>query len=668
LVGDVGVHPFSPIEMQKDALRLERFYNRNGFLHPEVDWLVRLDSAKNVVNILFTIEEGPPLILQNLDFRGPDGRAAFYQFPADVREDWVDFRDDIALQTGQRLDDFALLQLQDRALGWVRDQGYAFATVEAESAVDSLAHTADVTIRLDAGPRSRVEAIRVEWTEPPASVSPRVVRREVPLRRGEWFSYTDMVEGQRQVFGLNLFQIALADVPEDQAADSTVDVRVRVREAPPRVITAAGGYLTESGLRTQAQWTHRNFTGGARTLTLSALAETGLLAISSDPSRRYRADVAFREPYFFNRNLAGVLSPFAEFRDDLRDRSWRAGTDATVIWERDQLETASLRYSFLTRRVFEYRADALAGGILGIRLVQLEDSLGTQLQRSTLSLSGTYGSVDDPLDPRAGFIVRPAADVTLPVLTSVEFVRLGGSAVGYVPFTDAIGLYGRVSGGRLLPFGQSVPAGGENDPLLEFLRLRDVAYFGGGTTDVRGWGNGTLGPKLPDIEVEDVEVEDEDTGAVVDTVQVFNPQRRYVPLGGFAKVAATAELRLPFPFFGPSWGTFVFFDAGRVWTPDGRYDVLGLLLPDDEEGTPRPVDVDEERFFYSTGAGISFATPVGALRFSVGYKLNPSEQDLLDASDVALATYDQLFPGQEPALEEDPWRRIHLHLSIGQTF
>ena len=33
-IDDVGVHPFLPIEMQKDVVRLRRFYNRNGFLLP----------------------------------------------------------------------------------------------------------------------------------------------------------------------------------------------------------------------------------------------------------------------------------------------------------------------------------------------------------------------------------------------------------------------------------------------------------------------------------------------------------------------------------------------------------------------------------------------------------------------------------------------------------
>ena len=671
IVPDVGVHPFSPIEMQKDAVRIERFYNRNGFLHPEVDWLVRLDSADNEVTVLFTVEEGPPLLLESLAFRGPDGGPAAALFPAGLQDDWADFRDEIAVREGRRLDDFTLVQLENQTFSWVRDRGYAFADVAAEADVDSLRNRADVTLAVAPGPRGRISEIQVEGAE---SVSSSVVRRELPFRVGDRFSSSELIEGQREVFGLNLFQIALADVPEEQPRDSTVVVRLRVREGDPRIITAQGGYLSEAGLTAQAQWTHRNFFGGARTFTASTIANTGFGSFVTNPSVLYRASVTLRQPYFLNRRLALLGSPFAETRDDEFEESTSFGASATLLYELEQLKTASFQLALETRDVRDFQfgtTDTTETSF--IEALQSEALDLGRINRSTGTLTATYGNVDDALDPRLGYILRPSLEVTgPPVTTSVEYGRASLTATGYVPLLASVGLLVRVTGGRLLPYGQSIPAEGAG--LNELLRLRNVVYLGGGTADVRGWGNGLLGPKVLDLIEEEV-IED---GEVVDSVLTAD---QYFALGGLAKFTGTVEARLPFPGLGPSWGTFAFFDVGRIWTPNEEFDLsqapVSFIL-EDTYGNP-------ERFFYSVGGGFSFATPVGALRFSVGYKLNPSFFDLrspgpianaIEAAGGADAPRDAIIEKIRAVEPKDDLfgipipevNRIHLHLTIGQTF
>lgn len=669
LVPPVGVHPFSPIEMQKDVVRLERFYNRNGFLYPEVDWLVRLDSARNTVRIVYTLEEGPPLLLEGLVFLGPDGESASRQFPASLRDDWRDFRDDIALQQGTRLDEFTLLQLESRTLGWVRDQGYAFADVTAEAQIDSLRNRADVVLRIAPGARGRISEIQVEGVE---SVSSTVVRRELPFRVGDRFSSSKLVEGQREVFGLNLFQIALADVPEEQPEDSSVVVRLRVREGDPRIITAQAGYLSEAGLTGQAQWIHRNFFGGARTFTASTLANTGFGSFVTNPSVLYRASVSLRQPYFLNRRLALLGSPFAEYRDDEYEKSTSFGGNATLLYEVEQLKTASFQVGFEARDV-----SAFSYGTTDDDQTSFIDSLQTEaidlglLYRNTLGVTATYGNVDDALDPQRGYILRPSLEVAgPPSLSSVEYGRASLTASGFYPLLSNVGLFARVTGGALFPYGQSLPPPGSGFGAL--LRLRSSVFLGGGTADVRGWGNGLLGPKVLDLIREETE-------AGGDTLTA----NQYFPIGGLTKFAGTVEARLPFPGLGPSWGTFVFFDAGRIWTDNERFRLTessAAFILEESYGDP-------ERFFLSTGGGFSFATPVGALSFAVGYKLNPSFFDLRSPGDIAEAIYNAGGTDVPPDVLEEAIRdvepnefsvfglfsipqsnRIHLHLTIGQTF
>ncbi|HSG50413.1 MAG TPA: BamA/TamA family outer membrane protein, partial [Longimicrobiales bacterium] len=203
------------------------------------------------------------------------------------------------------------------------------------------------------------------------------------------------------------------------------------------------------------------------------------------------------------------------------------------------------------------------------------------------------------------------------------------------PVDRRISLFLRGSAGRLFPFGESDPGGQARTRAI--VGLRDVMFTAGGTSDVRGWGNGLMGSKIPDVGVS------EDGTVVAD---------RFVPAGGLARLTGTVEVGLPFPFLPAPHRTFTFLDAGRVWSPGEAYD-------------PGDPELRREGWAFGTGAGLEFGTLVGPIRIAAGYKLNPLPVDLLAPGDVARAILDDV-PLEE--LEQASIRRWHLHLSIGRSF
>ena len=638
-------YPFSPIELQRDVARLRRFYKQNGFPKAWVEYTIQLDPLSNRIAITLNIDEGPPLIIQNLDFLGPNGQPLIDHLPDDLVEQWTAFRETLTVWIGNRLGEVELINLQNQLFTMVRDLGFAFSKVRTELRIDAEANRVDVRVHVDPGPRGWIDEIIVEGNE---SVHEDVVKRELPFREGDRYALRKLIEGQRQLFALPLFSRALVDLPE-QPEDSTIRVRVRVREGSPRLVRGQAGYSSEGGLLAEATWIHRNFLGGARSFTAAGLGKTGLLATAPRPDRLYRASVSLLQPHVLYRKLNVSTSVFAEHRDDDRDRSRAFGGDVSLIYKLGKFRTASLVYGLSTRRTFDFRLDDYGASTLSLSdflddvAQAISAAKGEDIQRSTFTLTVMLGTLDNPVNPRRGVVARPYLEITAPsALSNIQYGRLGGTALGYYPLTENLDLVGRLTLGRLLPYSKSIPRPDvEGDTLAQFLRLRDVAFFGGGTNDVRGWSTGLLGPKVPDIEFK---------GPEGDSLVA----EQYLPLGGLAQFSASVGLRFPLPFLQSSWKALVFLDAGQIWNPDERF------LPDEQQSD---LDRDAERLFFSTGAGVEIPTPLGPIQLSIGYKLNPSLFDLRDPQhvlDAALAG----TPIQD--VETNQVWRFSLHVTIGR--
>ncbi len=657
VIPEPGTFPFSPIELQKDVIRLARYYDRNGFPAALVDYEVELDTSRNDVDIVFAIDEGEPLRIDSLWFAASGGRAAVDLLDEDLRQEWRDFRDGIALQKGERLDEYRLSNLRDQAIGWLQERGYAFADASTEILVDSTALLATVRVKVSTGPRGYFSGIEVDGAE---SVSPVVVTRELPFQPGDLFNRRELTEGQRQVFGLNLFQLAAVDIAPDQPQDSTVDVIVRVREGPARYINALSGYYSDGGVTASAQWTHRNFFGAARSFTASINAQTGIGAVGSYPVVDYEARLSLRQPYVLHRRFSGGIEPFVRYRDDVVEVATQYGVTTSLLYELGILRTATLSSTLSARTV-----GSDAPSLLDPSTLLPGDAF--TISHSQLGFSIVYGRVDNPLSPRSGFVIRPSATAAGLLFTDVTFGTLNLSATGYVPLGRKIGLVLRGSGGALFSVGSTDP-NNERD----YLALRNQLFFAGGTNDVRGWAGNLLGPKFLDFTRVDSTV----VFVPGDEVGAYYTSRygvRYRPVGSQSKASAAIQLNVPLPL-GENWGASLFMDAGRVWrTAEGLYDLFGNAAGE-FPNLPALISrfrTEGETIRYGAGAGIQYLTPVGYVTLAVGAKLNPSYLDLRDPREILVAADIEALSAAPPdfdAVPEDWLRRLQFHFVIAQQF
>lgn len=232
---------------------------------------------------------------------------------------------------------------------------------------------------------------------------------------------------------------------------------------------------------------------------------------------------------------------------------------------------------------------------------QFANSLPDTTQKydlSSLQFSSYYTEGFGPI--QKGWVIQPYLEISgLFGFATFGFQKLTMDVRRFVELGSSTIFAARVQGGGLF----NVSA----DSLPNQIR-----FYLGGTNSVRGWYRQELGPKRAQTNSD---------GFV-----------RYIPLGGRAKFGFNLEIRQSLPFL-EKFGVAVFLDGGQVWRTL-------------ESINSRPLQ-------FGVGGGLRYQSPIGPIRVDVGYKLNPTSEDL------------NRFNGRDFG---SAWDRIGIHFSIGQAF
>jgi outer membrane protein insertion porin family len=637
-VPPVGAHLFDPTEMARDVVRLQRYYQRQGFPKANVDYQARYQAKQDVVDVSYVIVEGPPLAVAALTFAG---EPAPLRLPQALVPGWERF-----IQSAQgpadRAGEDERRALADSTVRWFRAHGYPFAGARTLARVDSAANRAELIVQVNPGNRAKVRRIEVTGNE---TIPQREIVRQLPVRPGTWYDARAIEQGRQQLTQMDIIRVAGVEVPRDSADDSSVVVLLRVSENQRHVIRGEAGFISSGGLTSQAAWTDRSWLRGLRTFTLTVTSQTGLAALENPAQRLYRFNVTAFQPYVGDRRISASGGPFVEYRSDLVDRSLGVGFTGALVWAPAPLRSLSLGYTISHRRIFDYGIGADLPPEQYLPMLHLADpatvgALPRIRNASALTLEGTYGRLDRIANPRKGYVIRPRIATSLPGYNTSEYFLMDVGATAYLPLTETIGFTMRAGAGRIYPRGNSTASLASQSPFISLLDLRDVTFTAGGTRDVRGWGTLLVGPKLPELRLQQ---SGDSTLLIAD---------RYTPIGGLARLVTSVELHFPMPLLSEKFQPYVFYDGGRIWTPDRRFAL-------------NAGEIDEDKFYQSVGVGIGYETVVGAIQVALGYKLNPSPLDLRSSQDVFNALT-QATPID--AAPTSSTRRFHLHFSIGATF
>jgi len=476
----------------------------------------------------------------------------------------------------------------DTILRALLDRGYAYARVLRSYDADTVTDRATAWLTAFPGPPVVVDSIVVLGAE---TLGRRSVLRQLTFRKGDLLRARELIESQRNLYSLELVQLAsvamapdsLQVTPSDSARATVV---VRIVEAPEHQVDAAVGFGTVECFRLATRWVDRSFMGGARRLQLAgSVSKLGIagplnLGLGKSACTAYRGDdfgddldyrlaADFTQPYLGSPRNHLTLSAFVE-----------RGSEPNVFQREAQGGRIAVARRVTVRGILTAALEAEHGRTIvadsAVFCLALEvcdpavfGELARPRWRNVLGLDWTEDRRDQVLDPTRGTLVRAGLAWAAPWLASdVDFVRSTGELSRYWTLRPEWVLAASVRVGTFFGTGSVTPG----DP--DFLPPEERLYAGGANS-VRGYGRNELGPGL--YIAEDAQVDTATGTVLLPTTEGL--RTRFIPIGGTSLLVANLELRVPSFFARDRVRLAAFVDVGAV-------DTAAALLPGGLKITP----------------------------------------------------------------------------------
>ncbi len=613
-------HDIADAAIDGSVEHIKNLYKERGYADVAVD--VKKTESPGSLDLDFTINEGPRIVVRRIDFQGNTEfsskqikkQMALREISWSQRWFWARpyYREDLLNQDVDNIRDRYLVA------------GYLSASVESKVVRSEDGGEALVTIDVSEGPRTLTGSVTFEGNK---VISSPELQDLLVLKPGSPFNERLLDEDKYRILsayankGYLYTRVDMEKIPRDDA----IDVICRISEDRPvmigriilrgnertkdyvilrELLVKPGGYYNYGAILASQQRIYRLgyfrlarfeplqpgvkeytqdmlFTAEERpagAMEVGAgygdldrfrwfgeLSHRNLFGTAKYSSLRYeqsdilkRAIFNFREPWFLDRKLDAKFSLVWSDSEHLNSQT-------REIYYKSRKTSAS----FGVEKSYERLKPSLTYQFENVvnydvrQAAQLTPEDKGRVLVSSLSPAVIWDLRDDVFNPRRGALYGIILKEALRELASeADFSKLTAQAGWFVPIDNAVVAFS-TRAGMAWPFRSTTE-----------VPLHERFYMGGGTT-VRGYTQDSIGPSAVD------------PGSLA-----------LIPQGGASMAVFNLELRLN-P--GEGLGFVLFVDAGNAWA--GQEINLGGLRS-------------------SYGAGFRYGTPIGPLRLDYGQKID----------------------------------------------
>ena len=473
--------------------------------------------------------------------------------------------------------------------------------------------TVNMTLRLQEGAQYFVNRLTFTGN---TTTRDNVIRREMRVVEGSIFSTEALKYSIRRLNQLGYFQNLeqspdAVDVQKTPGSPNEVDVTLKLQEQNRNQLTFGAGVSQFEGFFGQLSFQTSNFMGRGESLTVSLQAG----------SRAENYQIAFTEPFLFDRNITGGLDVYKRSIQYIGQFTQKASGGNMMFG----FPVSDFGRMFITYSYEGVQVTDLNPAYQDPRLIAnnpfLQDSLllnqqGGRRTVSKVNPSYVFNTIDNPIFPNTGKRLTLSSDFA-GIGGNTNFIKPRAEAITIFRHTNRTSIALRAQTEYIRPY-----AGTKTLPIFERLFL-------GGEYSIRGYDIRTVGPRDP---------------------------INQVVLGGNKSLLFNAEYLIT---IAQPVRLVLFYDAGQVRDFGQRFgwkeDVTELVFP------PPPLLVDSlgapgvtltecisatncppapgpttnvigrtSAFKTSTGAEVRFFMPVLNVPFRLIFAYNPQRVGVLD--------------------------------------
>ena len=549
---------YSKTRLAGDIEALRSFYLNRGYLEFNVDSTqVSISPDKQGIYITVNVTEGPQYKVSDVKLAGQ------------MLVPEAELKKLVTIKPGEVFERDRLTEITKNISERLGNDGYAFANVNAVPELDKEKATVAFTLFVDPGRRVYVNRINVAGN---TKTRDEVVRREIRQMEGAYYDAEKINRSRDRLNRLGYFNEVNIETPAVTGATDQVDVNVSVTEKSTGNVMLGAGFSSSEGVVLSGSVSQSNVFGTGN--RLSAQVNSG--------SVNTVYSLSYTNPYY---TIDGVSLGYDIYRRDV---------DASSLDSVGEYETSTygvgMRFGlpvnerdYMTFGLTYEDTSITTTPESPVQYIRFVEEFGEDNDTLRLDTAWSRDTRNSYLFPTKGMFQRVAAEVGTPV-GSLQYYKLSLQHQQFFPLGKnfTLMLNGEAGIGDGL-FDMS-------DKPLPFFKN----FYVGGTSSVRGFKRGTLGPK----------------DALGNA------------LGGDTRVVGNAELFFPLPGLkdDQSLRMSAFVDAGASW---------GLGNVDPLTGVP---DHKYEEFAfddmrYSAGLAVLWVSPLGPLKFSLAQPIVEKDGD-----------------------------------------
>jgi len=542
---------YSRAKLNADLEALRSYYLSRGYLEFRIDSTqVAISPNKQDISITVNVTEGERYVVSGVKLEGN------YLGKDD------EFKSLVTIRPGEPYNADHVAQTTKAFTDYFGNFGYAFANVEARPQIDRTNNRVSFVLVAEPSRRAYVRRINISGNN---RTRDEVLRREFRQFESSWYDADKIKLSRDRLDRLGFFKevnIETSDVP---GAPDQVDLNITVAEKPTGSLQLGAGFSSAEKLALSFAIKQEN-----------AFGSGNYLGVDVNTSK-YNRTIVFNSvnPYFTPDGISRTIDLYHRASKPYEDQGGNYELATTGAGLRFGIPFSELDTVYFGGAI--ERTEIKPGTNIPAAYLAYANRFGYTSNALPLSIGWTRDDRDSALAPNSGRLQRLGAE--LGVAGDARYVRSNYQFQQYVPLNKqfTLAFNGELGWGKGL--------GDRPFPVFK-------NFYSGGLGSVRGFDQGTLGPR-------DV------TGSTI---------------GGPRKITLNAEVIAPFPGAGNdrTLRMFGFFDAGNVFGEDEKLRAGDLRA--------------------SVGVGLSWISPLGPLRLAAAHPIRKFAGDRIQRLQFQIGT------------------------------